>query len=101
MQSHTVPRKLLDQFAYDDPVTKSRRLWQYAKGRAPWRRASPTTATRVNGQFSDPEDAAKEAELEDRLNREFEMPVNEFIEQVGFRTFVLSSLHVRQLTAYV
>jgi len=35
MKSHTVPRFLPDQFAYDDPKTKSRRLWQYAKGRAP------------------------------------------------------------------
>ena len=101
MQSHTVPRKLLDQFAYDDPVTKSRRLWQYAKGREPWGKASPKTATRVNGQFSDPEDAEKEAQLEHRLNRGFETPVNEFIEQLGFRTFVFSPLHVRQLTAYV
>jgi len=55
----------------------------------------------VNGQFADPENSAKEAELENRLNREFETPVNEFIEQVGFRTFVLSPLHIRQLTAYV
>jgi hypothetical protein len=56
MESHTVPRKLLDQFAYDDPITRSRRLWQYANDRSPWRRASPRTATRISGHFADPVD---------------------------------------------
>ncbi len=31
MKSHTVPHFLLDKFAYDDPVTRSRRLWQYSR----------------------------------------------------------------------
>jgi hypothetical protein len=35
MLSHTVPRKLLEHFAFDDPVTRSKRLWRYQKGRPP------------------------------------------------------------------
>jgi hypothetical protein len=101
MESHTVPRKLLDQFAYDDRVTGFRRLWQYARGRAPWRRASPRTATRISDHFADPADAEREARLEERLNREFEDPVHKFIDQLRFQTFVLSRGHIRQLTPYV
>jgi hypothetical protein len=101
MQSHTVPRKLLDQFAYDDPVTRSRRLWQYTRDRAPSGRASPRTATRVSEHFADPTNSEREARLEDRLNREFENPVHAYIDQLRYRTFVLSRSHVRQLTHYV
>jgi hypothetical protein len=101
MESHTVPRKLLDQFAYDDPVTRSRRLWQYARGREPWGRSSPRTATRISNHFADPADSEREARLEDRLNREFEDPVHRFIDQLRYRTFVLSRSHIRQLTPYV
>ena len=35
MLSHTVPKKLLEHFAFDDPVTRSKRLWRYEKGRPP------------------------------------------------------------------
>lgn len=101
MKSHTVPRKLLDQFAYDDPVTKSRRLWRYQKGRAPRWDASPRTATRWEGHFADPTDAAKEEQIELSLQRKFEEPVNEFIEMVGYRTFALNSTHIRSLAAYM
>jgi hypothetical protein len=101
MESHTIPRKLLDQFAYYDSVTASRRLWQYAKGREPWGRASPRTATRISNHFADPTDSEREARLEDRLNREFEDPVHSFIDQLRYRTFVLSRSHIRQLTRYV
>ena len=101
MKSHTVPRKLLDQFAYDDPVTRSKRLWQYQKGRTPWWKASPKTATRWDGHFADPMNAAMEEELELRLKREFEDPVNEFIEMIGYRTFFLTPTHIRPLTGYM
>ncbi len=101
MKSHTVPRKLLEQFSYYEPSVKARRLWRYEKGRAPYGNATLRSATMVDGHFSDPRDAAKEAELESRLNQEFEQPVNEFIEQVGFMTFPWSSTYVRKLAAYV
>ena len=101
MESHTIPRKLLDQFAYDDPVTRSRRLWQYAKGREPWSRASPRTATRICSHFADPDDAEREAKVEERLNREFEDPVHKFVDELQYRTLVLSRSHIRQLTRYV
>lgn len=101
MKSHTVPKKLLEQFAYDDPVTRSKRLWRYQKGRGPYRRASPKTATRWDGHFAFPANAAKESELEERLEREFEHPVNQFIEMIGYRTFVLRPSHIKPLTGYI
>ena len=101
MQSHTVPRKLLEQFAYDDPVTAAKRLWRYEKDRPPYWKASPRTATRIDGHFSHPEVAAKEAELETRLNREFEEPVNSFLFEIGDLDFVPTDGRRRQLTFYV
>jgi hypothetical protein len=101
MLSHTVPKKLLEQFAYDDPVTRSRRLWRYQKDRPPYGSAAPKTATRFDGHFSDPRNTGREEALEARLNREVEQPVNRFIEQAGYRTFVPSRVHIAQLTAYV
>lgn len=101
MQSHTVPRKLLEQFSYDDPVTAAKRLWRYEKGRPPYWKASPRTATRIGGHFSDPEDAAKETELETRLNREFEEPVNSFLFELSDPGFVPTDVRRRQLTFYV
>jgi hypothetical protein len=101
MKSHTVPRFLLDQFAYDDPVKNSRRLWQYAKGRPPWAFASPTSATRVEGHFVDPANAKREAELETKLNQEFENPVHQFLPLLQYETFFLDRIRTRQLTRYV
>ena len=79
MKSHTVPKKLLEQFAYQDAVTRSLRLWRYEKNRAPYGKAPPKTATRWDEHFADPANAAKEAALEARLNQEFEVPVNDFL----------------------
>jgi uncharacterized protein DUF4238 len=101
MRSHTVPKKLLEQFAYDDPVTRSNRLWQYKKERAPWGRASPKSATAWDGQFADPANAAREEQIELRLKQEFEDPVNEFLEMIGYRTFFLDSRRIYLLTGYV
>jgi hypothetical protein len=101
MNSHTVPRFLLDQFAYDDAITNSRRLWCYEKGKAPFRGISPKTATRIPGHFADPANAKREAELERRLNEEFETPVHQFLRDLPYRAFVLSPLNIRQLTRYV
>lgn len=100
MKSHTVPRFLLDQFAYDDPMTGSRSLWEYRKGRRPYGSVSPTVATRINHHFADPADAEREKRLETRLNDEFEYPVHKFLSQFRYRTFVLSPIHIRQLTRY-
>ena len=54
MKSHTVQRKLLEQFAYDDPATRLKRLWRYQKGQPPYGRAAPKTATRWDEHFADP-----------------------------------------------
>lgn len=101
VKSHTVPKKLLEQFAYDDPVTRSKRLWQYEKGKPPYGRAAPKTATRWEGHFAGPANSTKEAKLEDRLRREFEDPVNQFIDLIGYRTFALTANHIRLLTGYI
>jgi len=101
MKSHTVPKKLLERFAFDDPVTHSKRLWRYQKDRAPYGRAAPKTATRWDGHFAEPANAAKEAQLEELLERKFEHPVNQFIGVIGYRTFVLQRSHVKALTGYL
>jgi hypothetical protein len=101
MQSHTVPRKLLEQFAYDDAITGSKRLWRYEKGRRPYKKASPRTATRIDRHFSDPDDDTKEFEIEDRLNREFEEPVNKFLFEITDPSFMPTDERRRQLTSYV
>jgi hypothetical protein len=101
MESHTVPRKLLEQFAYDDAATRSKRLWRYEKGRHPYPNASPRTATRISGHFSDPEDAAKEREVEIRLNQEFEDPVNNFLFKMSDPGFKATDERRRQLAFYL
>lgn len=101
MNSHSVPKKLLEQFTYDDPVTRSKRLWQYQKGLAPWWKASPKTATRWEGHFADPSNKEKEVELERKLKQEYEDPVNEFIEIIEYPTFAFTATHIRLLTGYI
>jgi hypothetical protein len=101
MLSHTVPRKLLEHFAYDDPVTRSKRLWRYQKAQPPYGRATPKTATRWDGHFADPANAWKETEVEARLQREFEEPVNQFIDLIGYQTFAFTPTHIRLLAGYL
>lgn len=102
MKSHTVPRCLLDQFDYYDPVTRSRRLWQYAKGREPWGRASPSRATRFDHHFEDPNDPSREERLETRLNQEIENPVHRFLPSLRYGSlFPWQPHYVRQLTRYI
>src|SRR5947209_5419738 len=87
MLSHTVPKRLLENFAFDDAKTRSLRLWRYEKYRAPYDRAAPKSATRWSGHFADPRNASKEAEIELRLKREFEDPVNEFLDLLQLDVF--------------
>ncbi len=102
MKSHTVPRFLLDQFAYDDPVTQSRRLWQYSRERAPWWKASPSTATRFDHHFQDPTAPGREERLETRLNQEIENPVHRFLAELRFGDlFPWQPHYVAQLTRYI
>ena len=101
MKSHTVPERLLKQFAYQDPITRSLRLWRYEKGRKPYPNASPKTATRIDGPYSHPDNAAKEEELETRLAREVEEPVNQFLPLLGDPSFSLNAEQRRRLTHYL
>jgi hypothetical protein len=63
--------------------------------------SSPRSATRWDGHFADPRDAAKEEDLEKRLNCEIEEPVNEFLDLIKYSAFVLSPDHQRRLTRYI
>jgi hypothetical protein len=82
MASHTVPRKLLDQFGSDDPCTNPRRLWRYDKdrrlrGRHPLERPRAGTGISLIRRMQ-----RGKPKLETRLEREFEAPVNKFIESI-------------------
>ena len=101
MLSHTVPKKLLEHFAYDDRVTRSKRLWRYEKERSPYGMAAPKSATRWPGHFADPSNSTKELEIERRLKQEFEDPVNAFIDLFRYETFAFTSTHIRLLTGYI
>jgi Protein of unknown function (DUF4238) len=101
MKSHTVPQRLLEQFAYADPVTNSLRLWRYEKGRPPYWKASPETSTTIDGHHADPTDPAKEEEIEKRLNGEFEDPIHQYLDRFDDPAFLASDLNRRRLTFYV
>ncbi len=101
MQSHSVPKCLLEQFAFEHIPTKSLRLWRYAKGRKPFSAASPKTATRIDGYFSDPINAQLESQIEARLADEIEHPVHRFIRNLSDPTFALSDIQRRQMTMYI
>ena len=101
MNSHTVPRFFLDQFAYDDTVMRSRRLWRYERGRAPFLGISTKRATRIDHYFGDPADESREAALETRLNQEFEDPVHKFLDKLSYQTFVMTRQDIRKLTRYI
>src|ERR1035437_7180716 len=91
MNSHTVPKKLLEQFAYEDLRTKSLRLYCYQKGIPPYL-VFPKRATAVERYLADPDDPTKESELETRLANEFENPVNCFISQFSNPSFALTDI---------
>lgn len=101
MKSHTVPKRLLRQFSYQDDSTRSLRLWRYEKGRAPYPLASPTTATRIDGYFADPNDAPLEDTIERRLAEEIENPVNQFISDFHDASFVMTDTQRSQMTRYI
>jgi hypothetical protein len=101
MKSHTVPKRLLRQFAYPEASTKSDRLWRYEKGRPPYPKASPDTATRVEGHFVDPSDDEIEAAIERRLAYEIEDPVNQFIARFCDPKFAMTEGQRRKMTRYV
>ena len=101
MKSHTVPKRLLRQFAYREATTQSDRLWRYEKSRAPYPKASPDTATRVQGHFADPSDADIEAAIERRLAYEIEDPVNQFIARFCDPAFEMTEAQQQKMTRYV
>ncbi|WP_263385868.1 DUF4238 domain-containing protein [Granulicella arctica] len=101
MKSHTTPKRLLKQFSYKHPVEQSDWLWQYTKGKKPNGRKSPTSATRIDGFYADPNDSAIEAEVEMRLAQEIEQPVNDFMDEICDPGFVLTHERKLALTRYI
>jgi hypothetical protein len=101
MKSHTAPKRLLKQFSYKHPVEQSDWLWQYTKGKKPNGRKSPTSATRIDGFYADPDDSAIEVEVETRLAQEIEQPVNDFMDEVCDPGFVLTDDRKLALTRYI
>jgi len=101
MRSHSVPRKLLEQFSYPNKATGAPGLWKYEKGLAPSPRASPRSATRFEGYFKHPTKPDKEEELEERLARQFEDPVNLYLADIGGPDFSFNDSVRRQLTQYL
>jgi predicted metal-binding protein len=76
------------------------RLWRYAKGRPPYKKQSPKSATRYGGHFVDPENSAAEAEIEQRLAKEFEHPVNQFVHMLDDPAILRIDERRAQLTRY-
>jgi hypothetical protein len=101
MKSHTTPKRLLKQFSYKHPVEQSDWLWQYSKGKKPNGRKSPTSATRIDGFYADPNDSVIEVEVETRLARDIEQPVNDFMDEVCDPEFVLTDERKLALTRYI
>jgi hypothetical protein len=101
MFSHTVPKRLLEQFAYFDPVTRSKRLWRYESGRPPYPGVSPRKATGIEGYLVDPEDAAKEHQLEIELAHGFENPIDTFLFELDGPNPLATDERQRRLTFYV
>lgn len=101
IESHTVPESLLNRFAYCEPNTDSLRLWRYAKGRPPYPKQSPKSATRYGGHFADPDDPAVEQGIEKSLARNFEEPVNKFVHLLDDSEILRGDERRAQLTRYV
>jgi hypothetical protein len=101
MKSHTVPQRLLEQFAYQDVSTNSPRLWRYEKGRPPYWKASPQTATSIDGFLANPSDHTLEEQLEKRLAYEIEDPVNVFMPSLADPKFTFSDEQRRQMARYL
>jgi hypothetical protein len=101
MNSHTIPQKLLVQFAYYHALTKSPRLWRYEKGMRPYPKACLKNATAFECYFVDPDNPTKENEIETRLAYEFENPVHRFLSDIGNPSFALTDTQRRQMTLYL
>lgn len=101
MKSHTIPQRLLKQFAYFDPITNSLRLWKYTKGRRPDPKASPKTAARIDGYFADPDDSTTEGIIEKKLADEIEDPVHKFIGKFDDPSWAMTPTQQEQMARYV
>jgi hypothetical protein len=101
MNSHAIPMRLLKQFAYFEPRTKSPRLWRYERGFAPVGNASPRSESRSDGYFSKPSDPAFETNIEKVLADKIENEVHDLLSILDSRFFVFGERHKRALTRYI
>lgn len=101
MKSHTVPRRLLEQFAFPDGHTKSLRLWRYRKGLPPRCDVAPKKASQIPRYFGNSNDPQQEMVLEQRLNAEVESPVHLFLPKLASGQLCFDD-HVRaKLARYI
>lgn len=101
MRSHTIPMRLLKEFAYLEPKTNSLRLWRYQRGMRASGTASPKSETRIDGYFAKPSDSTFEANIEKVLADQIENEVHDFLSDLNSRLFVFSDRHKRALTRYI
>ena len=101
MLSHTVPQRLLIQFAYRHAATQSLRLWRYQKDRAPYSKASPKSATTYERYFQHPDNTDVEGEIETGLARNIEGPVNQFLDDLCEPGFLMNEHQRESMTRYV
>lgn len=101
MKSHTIPKRLLKQFAFHDHNTKSLRLWRYSKGRKPDPTVSPKTAARIDGYFANPADPSTEGLIEKKLADEIEDPVHKFMDKFDDSSWTMSETQQAHMTRYV
>lgn len=101
INSHIVPKCLLEQFAYMNEKTQSLRLWHYRPGVAPRWDTAPKSAAQSLGYFESSEDAEAEAQIEVRLAQEIENPVHKFLPKLADSKFELDPHHRVQLARYI
>jgi hypothetical protein len=99
--SHTVPERLLKQFAFEHEPTKSLRLWKYEKGLPPNGKASPSRMTAHENFFADPQNRDLESEIETALAQKIEEPVNAFLQNLCSPPLNLSDSQRRHMTRYI
>jgi hypothetical protein len=101
INSHTNAQLLLAQFAFDGPTRGSKRLWRYEKNHNIELQIGLKSATAHKGHFKYPPHPGKEEQLEDRLNREVEQPVNKFLADLKYSVFHLNSTQRDHMAKYI
>ncbi len=101
MLSHSVPRKLLEQFAYFHTPTQSLRLWRYEKNKSPYPKAAPKSATTFEHYFEHPHKPTLEEETERAIAQKIEDPVHRFLCELRDPDFRMNPQQREAMTRYI